>query len=265
MCAVLVLALQGSWVKHGMDVQEEQLRAGMNPMQPGFGAEHPDSYGVLDSQALELNPALQAPAPAGPLEPLPEVPEAAPVSPAAAAASVALEARDSALEAATAAAMAGRIDTASSAAEPAATVSSIAAVVLAKIDAGAPAAGGGSAGGSRVKVVTQQGCWHKLYEEIGGLLLSARGQGKAVLPAASVSTPSRATETAGTTAAAAAEGVVGSRETEQAAVSTGLRGGGINSQLTVEPEAAAEVIRVIELAAQSSQQGCTLAWDSSVQ
>lgn len=46
-------------MKHGMDVQEEQLRAGMNPMQPGFGAERPASYGTLASQAFELDPALQ--------------------------------------------------------------------------------------------------------------------------------------------------------------------------------------------------------------
>ena len=247
-----------------MDVQEGQLRAGMNPMQPGFGAEAPSSYGMLDSQALELNPALQAAAPAGPLEPLPEVPEGASTSPAAAAATMAVEAAESA----TAAAVAGRGGGAPDDAdidEPAATVSSIAAAVLAKIDAGGAAgstAGGGSGtDGTCVRVVTQQGSWHKFYEEVGGLLLAVSGQPKSALhvPSSSHGGSDRMTEAAG-----AMVGSVGGVHSSagSASGSDGKQGLGINSQLSVTPEAAADVIRVIELALQSSKEGRTLLFDA---
>lgn len=240
-CTLLLLAqTQGSWVKHGMDVQEEQLRAGMSPVEPGFGADKPENYGVLHSQALEMDPALShTTAPAGPFEVLSEVPEGGvaapapaaaaatiPTSPAAAAASVAAAARDDALEAATAAALAGRrMGRGPTTAQPedskegaaAVTVSSIATAVLAKIDAGASITGGGnSRQGACVKLVTQPGCWHTFYEEVGRLLLAGVGGGGG--------------------------------------------GRGINDQLSVAPEAAAQVIRVIELAVQSSKEGRTVAF-----
>lgn len=251
-----------------MDVQEGQLRAGMNPMQPGFGAERPSSYGVLDSQALELDPALQAPAPAGPLEALPELPEGTPTaaSPAAAAAAVAAEATEAALEAATAAAMAGRVDSVQMDDScPAATVSSIAAAVLAKIDAGGSSTGGGSgADGTQVKVVTQQGCWHKFYEEVGVILLAANGQHVPVLHASGGGHAMRSSSGGLDSITEAAGALTGSKGIDGRGGSfsgSSGRGSGINSQLSVAPEAAAEVICVIELAMQSSKEGRTLPYD----
>lgn len=269
LCCVFCTALQGSWVKHGLDVQEEQLRSGMVPMQPGFGAERPSAYGVLDSQALELDPALCAPAPAGPLEALPELPEGTPTcaSPAAAAASVAADAADAALEAATAAAMAGRVDSVTldvqGGKQPAVTVSSIATAVLAKIDAGASSTPGasGSNGSTSVKVVTQKGCWYRFYEEVGSLLLASKGQCVPHMQhSSSGSSGHSMARNAETEAAGALMGSTSRGDEGRGGSFTVVKGGGVNSMLSVQPEAAADVIRVIELTLQSSKEGRTLVY-----
>lgn len=250
-------------MKHGMDVQAGQQRAGMSPTQPGFGAEAPSSYGVLDSQALELDPALQAPAPAGPMESLPELPEGTPTaaSPAAAAAAIAIEARDAALEAATAAALAGKLEPAQAAHGehcPTATVSSIAAAVLARIDAGGSSTGGGGNEGTRVMVVTQQGSWHRFYEEVAMILLGSNGQPS--LHAAARTHSGGALDSMAEAAGAltAAGSGRGGSSFSGSGSGAGRRGGAINGQLAVAPEAAAEVIRVIEMPMQSSKEGRTL-------
>jgi scyllo-inositol 2-dehydrogenase (NADP+) len=38
----------GSFVKHGLDPQEEALKAGRSPLEPGWGAEPEDRWGMLD-------------------------------------------------------------------------------------------------------------------------------------------------------------------------------------------------------------------------
>lgn len=240
-----------------MDVQEGQLRAGMSPTQPGFRAELPSSYGVLDSQALELDPALQAPAPAGPMESLPELPEGTPTA-ASSAAAIAVEARDAALEAATTAALAGKMEPAHAPHRehcPTATVSSIAAAVLARIDAGGSSTGGGGSEGTHVTVVTQQGCWHRFYEEVAMILLGSNGQPSLH---ASGRTHSSGALDSMSEAAGALTAAGSGRDGSFSGSDAGRRGGGINGQLAVAPEAAAEVIVVIEMAMQSSKEGCTL-------
>ncbi|GAA2884397.1 Gfo/Idh/MocA family oxidoreductase [Streptosporangium fragile] len=42
-----VLGSRAGYVKHGLDVQEEQLRAGLTPESPGFGEEPPERWGTL--------------------------------------------------------------------------------------------------------------------------------------------------------------------------------------------------------------------------
>lgn len=42
-----VLGSRGTWVKHGLDVQEAVLRAGGDPGEPGFGVEPRETWGVL--------------------------------------------------------------------------------------------------------------------------------------------------------------------------------------------------------------------------
>lgn len=167
----------------------------------------------------------------------------------------------------TVAAMAGRVGMAAD--EPAATVSSIAAAVLAKIDAGGSSTPGGSSSDSTlIKVVTQQGCWYKFYEEVASILLAASGQHvphthsmsrshssgavDAVTEAAGVILGSRGVEGRGGSFSSGHHGAVSSK------------GSGINSQLSVVPEAAADVIRVIEMVMQSSSEGRTLKFDRDV-
>jgi predicted dehydrogenase len=52
-----VLGTAAAYVKHGLDVQEAQLRAGLTPLDDGFGAEEPSAHGVLragdKAQAVE--------------------------------------------------------------------------------------------------------------------------------------------------------------------------------------------------------------------
>ncbi|WP_043614258.1 Gfo/Idh/MocA family oxidoreductase [Nonomuraea candida] len=45
-----VLGSSGGFVKHGMDVQEERLRAGMTPDSPGFGDDEEERWGVLGTE-----------------------------------------------------------------------------------------------------------------------------------------------------------------------------------------------------------------------
>jgi hypothetical protein len=200
------------------------------------------------------------------MEALPELPEgtATCASPAAAAAAVAADAADAALEAATAAAMAGRVDSVNldvqGGKQPTVTVSSIATAVLAKIDAGAsrtPGASGSSSGAS-VKVVTQQGCWYRFYEEVGALLLASKGQRVPLMHSSGSSSGHSMARNAETEAAGA---LMGSASRGEGSF-TGEKGGGINSMLSVQPEAAADVIRVIEMTLQSSKEGRTLVFAS---
>ncbi|MEU7852940.1 Gfo/Idh/MocA family oxidoreductase [Nonomuraea sp. NPDC049141] len=45
-----VLGSRAAYVKHGMDVQEERLRAGISPDSPGFGAENEEMWGLLGTE-----------------------------------------------------------------------------------------------------------------------------------------------------------------------------------------------------------------------
>jgi hypothetical protein len=140
-----------------------------------------------------------------------------------------------------------------------ATVSSIAAAVLAKIDAGGSSTGGGGkqTDSTSIKVVTQQGCWHRFYEEVGMIMLAAKGQPAPALFAAAGSHTGGAADSM-TEAAGALTGSKGTDARSGSFSSSSGRASGINSQLSVPPEAAADVIRVIELAMQSSSEGRTL-------
>lgn len=48
-----VLGSGGSWIKEGLDVQEEWLRAGRDPREPGFGEEPEARWGTLHDGAAE--------------------------------------------------------------------------------------------------------------------------------------------------------------------------------------------------------------------
>ena len=54
------LGSRAAYVKWGLDVQEEALRAGARPRDPGFGSDPPDAWGLLgteeDAQAVETEP-----------------------------------------------------------------------------------------------------------------------------------------------------------------------------------------------------------------
>ena len=53
---------RGSFVKHGMDLQEQALRAGGRPGDPGWGSEPPDRHGALTGEVagLELRGRLES-------------------------------------------------------------------------------------------------------------------------------------------------------------------------------------------------------------
>lgn len=55
-----VLGTAAAYVKHGLDVQEAQLREGVTPRDPGFGIEDPSAYGALhagdETQTIETEP-----------------------------------------------------------------------------------------------------------------------------------------------------------------------------------------------------------------
>ncbi len=55
-----VLGMAASFVKHGLDVQEAQLRAGRTPADPGYGREDPATWGALhagdQTQRIETQP-----------------------------------------------------------------------------------------------------------------------------------------------------------------------------------------------------------------
>jgi hypothetical protein len=134
--------------------------------------------------------------------------------------------------------------------------------VLAKIDAGGSSTAGGGSEGTRVKVVTQQGCWYRFYDDLASILLGSNGQ-----PSLHASGRTHSggaldsmAEAAGALTAPGSSRGAGSFSGSVSGV--GSRGGGggsgINGQLAVVPEAAAEVIRVIEMAMQSSKEGRTL-------
>jgi hypothetical protein len=165
--------------------------------------------------------------------------------------------------------MAGRVDSMSlDVKHPAVTVSSIATAVLAKIDAGASSTPGasGSNGSTSVKVVTQQGCWYRFYEEVGSLLLASKGQRvPSMHHSSSGSSGHSMARNAESEAAGALMGSSSSRGDEGRGGSfAGGKGGGVNSMLSVQPEAAADVIRVIEMTLQSSKEGRTLVYEQHI-
>ena len=55
-----VLGSRAAYVKWGLDVQEDALRAGARPGDPGFGEEPPEAWGVLgseeDAQPVQTEP-----------------------------------------------------------------------------------------------------------------------------------------------------------------------------------------------------------------
>ncbi|TZF81503.1 oxidoreductase [Pedobacter sp. BS3] len=53
----ILLGDKGSFVKQGMDVQEEQLNNGMTPLEPGFGKEPEELWGTISTEyeGLEIN------------------------------------------------------------------------------------------------------------------------------------------------------------------------------------------------------------------
>jgi scyllo-inositol 2-dehydrogenase (NADP+) len=48
-----ILGDRGAYVKYGLDVQEDALRAGHRPTEPGWGQEDPASYGTLTADGEE--------------------------------------------------------------------------------------------------------------------------------------------------------------------------------------------------------------------
>ncbi|WP_214320306.1 Gfo/Idh/MocA family protein [Nonomuraea sediminis] len=48
-----VLGSQGAYVKYGLDVQEARLRAGLSPLQPEFGAEPEDYWGLAGTDDVK--------------------------------------------------------------------------------------------------------------------------------------------------------------------------------------------------------------------
>jgi predicted dehydrogenase len=55
-----MLGSRAAYVKWGLDVQEDALRAGARPGDPGFGLEPPEAWGLLgseeDAQPVETEP-----------------------------------------------------------------------------------------------------------------------------------------------------------------------------------------------------------------
>ncbi|KAJ2459271.1 hypothetical protein GGI02_005902, partial [Coemansia sp. RSA 2322] len=50
-----VLGTRGTFTKHGLDTQEDQLKQGLVPGDPGYGCDRCDSHGILDS---EVHPGI---------------------------------------------------------------------------------------------------------------------------------------------------------------------------------------------------------------
>ncbi|KAF9538237.1 hypothetical protein EC957_007066 [Mortierella hygrophila] len=44
-----VMGMNGSYVKHGLDVQEDQLKAGLTPLDAAYGVENEDRWGEIDT------------------------------------------------------------------------------------------------------------------------------------------------------------------------------------------------------------------------
>ena len=51
----LLHGTQGSFIKYGIDPQEDMLKAGMTPDMPGFGEDAPEFYGILNTEIDGLN------------------------------------------------------------------------------------------------------------------------------------------------------------------------------------------------------------------
>ncbi|KAF6262744.1 hypothetical protein COO60DRAFT_1699156 [Scenedesmus sp. NREL 46B-D3] len=142
------------------------------------------------------------------------------------------------------------------AAPPAAAASSCTAVdlgwvragMLAHATKGSTAEPGGS--GAVVRVATPRGCWMAFYDEIASILL-----GEAAVAVAGLA------EAAAQRTAQQAQGETASSEPSSwGGGSAATAGGGsdVSARLSVRPEQAAEVIRLIEAAMQSSKEGHTI-------
>lgn len=117
---------------------------------------------------------------------------------------------------------------AAAAAKAAVPMSWVTSSVLSEIDKG-------SSSGATVHVVTERGCWMEFYDNIANILLGKiQQQGQQGRSSAAAPAPDGAPEDA---AAAASD---------------------LNSLLAVQPEQAAQVIRLIEAAMQSSKEGRTI-------
>jgi hypothetical protein len=187
---------------------------------PGFGLEALDAYGTLNSMALHMPPP-----------PVPTRPRSAgsarPPSPAAAAGSSCTAAVD---------------------------LAGVQAGMLAHVAKGGNAAPGSS--GAVVQVATPRGCWMGFYDEIASILLGDAAVAVAA-PQADTATQKAAQQAQQKTAAADASLTGGDSAADAPAgeVSSSV---GISSRLSVRPEQAAEVIRLIEAAMQSSREGRTI-------
>eukprot|EP00775_Hariotina_reticulata_P002708 gene2708-biopygen4325 len=238
----------GSYIKQGMDVQEGQLRAGMSPVSPGFGVEgSAGCRGVLDTLAVDLATLNQTlgvalhdkPSPG--LEPLLEDQCLEMDQPAAAAAAGAAAIANTSNEVHTL---------------PSVNVATIAAAVLAEKDAGVSS----SSEGSKLQIMTEPGCWMEFYNNVAHILLGdccklAAAVGENSNAAAAGEAPVGVIEAAAVAAAAAGPGS-GSSSSSNCDFP-----GKLNSELVVQPEQAADVIRLIELAIQSSNDGQTIRLD----
>jgi predicted dehydrogenase len=95
-----VLGSRAAYVKWGLDVQEDALRAGARPGDPGFGEEPPEAWGLLgteeDAQPVQTEPgryvefygrmeqairAVASPAPEPPTDAAPAAPPVPPAAP----------------------------------------------------------------------------------------------------------------------------------------------------------------------------------------
>jgi hypothetical protein len=249
----------GSYIKHGMDVQEGQLRAGMSPLDAGFGVEGSTACsGVLDTLAVDLvtltkvsgvtlgdktSPGLESVVEDQPLE------------------------GDMAAANTAAAGVSDNSDK-RAAIYPSADVATVAAAVLAGKDAGVTFNSTGD--GSKLRVITEDGCWSEFYNNIAQILLghgcNAPGTSASndnVNAAAAGEAPIGMVEAAAAIAAPGSSGI--SSRGSSSSGRCGLHQGNINSKLVVQPEQAADVIWLIELAMKSASEGRTIRFDKQKQ
>jgi scyllo-inositol 2-dehydrogenase (NADP+) len=141
----------------------------------------------------------------------------------------------------------------SSSGVPTVDAAAVAAGVLAKVDSGgvaAAAAGAAANSGAVLKVITERGRWKDFYNNVAEVLLAKKGLDASEGPGGALGSIAEAPASAAPPAAAAAQSGSSS--------STGGNEVHLNSMLAVKPEEAVEVIRLIEAAMQSSQEGRTV-------